>query len=123
NGSLYLTGTFKNTVNLNPAGEPLNATSAGGDDFFLCKFGAGQLGTKDFERNLGITLYPNPSDGNFTIEGNGIENGQITIYNSLGSILKRYTIGEQVTNVLSAGVYFVEVSANGKREVKKLIIK
>ncbi|RZJ70780.1 MAG: T9SS type A sorting domain-containing protein [Flavobacterium sp.] len=123
NGSLYLTGTFKNTVNLNPSGPPLNATSAGADDFFICKFGAGQLGTKDFSRNLGITLHPNPSDGNFTIEGNGIENGQITIYNSLGSIMKQYNIRDEITNVLSAGVYFVEVNANGKREVKKLIVK
>ncbi|RZJ63590.1 MAG: T9SS type A sorting domain-containing protein, partial [Flavobacterium sp.] len=66
---------------------------------------------------------PNPSNGNFTIEGNGIENAVITIFNNLGTIVRQYKSGDDVTNRLSAGVYFVEVAANGKLEMKKLIVQ
>ncbi len=123
-GALYITGIYKNTVNLNPAGgDVVSATSVGGDDYFICKFGVETLNSSAYSHSL-FTLYPNPSEGSFTIQGDDIESAQVTIYNTIGRIVSGTHIGKQSrTFDLQQGMYFVEIVANGKREVKKLVVK
>lgn len=63
-----------------------------------------------------ISLYPNPSTGNVTIEGNGT----ISIFNSLGQTVLTKEIIDKETIMLEKGVYFVK-KENGLTE--KLIVR
>lgn len=63
-----------------------------------------------------ISLYPNPSTGNVTIEGNGT----ISIFNSLGQMVLTKEIIDTETIILEKGVYFVK-RENGLTE--KLIVR
>ena len=62
------------------------------------------------------SIYPNPSSGNVTIEGDGI----VTITNMLGQIILRKEIIDNETITLEKGVYFVKIN-DGNAE--KLIVK
>ncbi len=125
NGALYITAIYKNTVNLNPAGGAVvSATSVGGDDYFICKFGTETLSRSAYTNTNAFTLYPNPTTGHFTLQGEGIENAQVTVYDAMGKVAGRYEgMDGLATPVLAVGIYFVEIIANGKREVKKLVVK
>ncbi|RZJ70779.1 MAG: T9SS type A sorting domain-containing protein [Flavobacterium sp.] len=122
-GDYYMLGLYTQSLDLDPSAATATITSNGFEDYFVAKYHPQSLGINNFKNAENFVLYPNPSDGNFTIEGNGIENAVITIFNNLGTIVRQYKSGDDVTNRLSAGVYFVEVTANGKREIKKLIVK
>ena len=75
-----------------------------------------------------VTIYPNPSTGNFIIKTNGANKHiHAEVYNQLGQLIvyKEANIGEDVIQVndLSEGVYFVNVYANGSKLVtQKLIV-
>ena len=84
------------------------------------------LGTLENELIKNISVYPNPSNGEFTIN-NIPENSSVTILNSLGQavviendISSKYTLSSN----LNPGVYFLKISKNNKNyTTKKLIIK
>lgn len=77
-------------------------------------------------------LYPNPSDGNATIEfklPKGINSGEIVLYKMDGSEVKRYrvdgTFGNLILNNsgLSAGTYMYQLIAGGKAvDAKRMIV-
>lgn len=85
------------------------------------------------ENNNTLTLYPNPSDGNFTIINNAknsIETGEIEIVNSLGEIVYAHknvslNLHEEfyikVNNSLS-GIFFLRYKSKNYTEIKKIII-
>lgn len=68
------------------------------------------------ENSIKISVYPNPSSGNVTIEGNGI----ITITDILGQIVLQKEIVEKEIVTLEKGVYFVKMN---DRLSEKLIVK
>ena len=63
-----------------------------------------------------LSLYPNPSTGNVTIEGRG----HISIFNCLGQAVLTKEIVEKETITLEKGVYFVK---KGNNLTEKLIVK
>ncbi|RZJ61589.1 MAG: T9SS type A sorting domain-containing protein [Flavobacterium sp.] len=124
-GAIYLSGTFRGTANLNAgSGNAVTATSGGIDDYYISKFSNEVLGNPEVQNSGTFIVYPNPSDGHFILQGDAIAGAQITIYNQLGTVVRQYNVDDRSSEQhLSQGVYFVEISANGKREVKKLMIK
>jgi len=71
-----------------------------------------------------FTIYPNPATDIFNISlSDNIILEKVTIYNNLGHLIK--TSNDKVINVdnLSSGIYFVEVSTNQGKAVKKIIVK
>jgi hypothetical protein len=79
---------------------------------------------------LSMTFYPNPTTSNakLNILVNGMEEeGQVLIYNALGSIIHTQKLQNGTAEVAlsnaSAGIYFVRLNANGQSLVKKLIIE
>ena len=68
------------------------------------------------ENYYGFKMYPNPSKGAVTLEGDGM----ISIYNSLGQEILRKEIIEKEIITLDKGVYFIRKD-NG--EAKTLIVE
>jgi uncharacterized repeat protein (TIGR01451 family) len=75
-----------------------------------------------------FTVYPNPASGNVNLTVLAADNGfDVTVIDILGkTVLKNsYSTNEASLNIasLNSGVYFVSITANGKNQVKKLIVK
>jgi hypothetical protein len=125
NGNLYMASYFRGATNLNPfdGGTPVNVVNVNGDDFFLSKFSEQALAASTFSKNT-FTLYPNPASGSFTINGDYPANAQLKIYDAQGNVVRQGVLAEiNSTSGLATGLYLVEITANGQRETKKLIIK
>ncbi len=72
-----------------------------------------------------FTLYPNPSNGEFTIEiSNSFVGSKATIYNLLGQPVKEFTMNQNVENVrLNQGMYVVQIQFGNQVTTKKIIIQ
>jgi hypothetical protein len=85
-------------------------------------------GVADIPAKFDVRIYPNPSSGPVTIDCIGFSDPSIRIFNIAGEgMLKKSNLGgtSQSTNLsdFAPGVYFVEISEDGKVITKKLIIK
>jgi len=85
--------------------------------------------TIEYPEIFGIefSVYPNPSDGNFTIKISGNkEPYTVEIFNNFGGLLGYVNCNDVLVNInrtdLNAGIYYVKISMNGKIAVKKIIV-
>ncbi|WP_374464149.1 T9SS type A sorting domain-containing protein [Chryseobacterium sp.] len=90
------------------------------------------LSTQDINKNksLGIFLYPNPANSEFSItqtgaSKKGLGKVKVEVYDLLGKLLLKEEDKEKVSvNSLSNGVYLVKIStADGKTQTEKLVIE
>lgn len=86
-------------------------------------------GIEDEESGNGFTVYPNPSDGEFTIDVGGNFEGDLAIYNSIGKEVKRVaedyvSKGTYAVDLRerSAGVYFIKLDAGKESSVERVVI-
>jgi hypothetical protein len=63
-----------------------------------------------------MSIYPNPSSGNITIEGTGM----LTITNAIGQKVLEKQIIEKETITLEKGIYFVKINNS---LTQKLLVK
>lgn len=85
--------------------------------------------TKHEAYTSSISIYPNPTNGLFTVKSYGASNEVYTVkvINNLGQVIQ---LSEANANTdlqmdlrsYEAGVYFVTVSGNNKTETKKIIL-
>ena len=81
------------------------------------------------EINNNFKIYPNPSNGIFTINSEQLTNNneQLTITNITGKIIKKFTIHKsQITINLTnqpAGIYFIKIETETDIYTEKLIIQ
>ena len=76
----------------------------------------------------GVTIFPNPSDGNFTIQADNVkENATATLTDMSGKRLGIYTLSKGENKIktknLSSGTYIVILQIDGKTESRQLIVK
>ena len=74
----------------------------------------------------GVSIYPNPTNGEFTIELVSVNNTYITITNVLGQIIKiqkAELINQINLNLFEKGVYFISVMDNNQSVYRGSIIK
>jgi len=86
------------------------------------------IGIKDNALSEYIHLYPNPTNGQFTIELSSlIENLNVKIYSVDGKIISQHQIKNQLLIPLSidasTGVYFVELTSASSNAIIKVIKK
>ncbi|MDC8005652.1 T9SS type A sorting domain-containing protein [Aureisphaera galaxeae] len=85
------------------------------------------LSTSDSNFEAAIAMYPNPASElvNIVLKGQE-ETTEVAVYDALGRIaLPAQRLANGVLNVasLSSGVYYVKINQQGKRAVKRLIVK
>jgi len=101
---------------------------------FSLRFGEDNLSVNTSTNNFGIELYPNPSSaGNIFYISTGQFEGNsanVSITDMFGKTVyqteKMFTNGKvaiQSKGSLSSGVYFVQIEQNGKKIVKRLMVK
>ena len=93
---------------------------------------SGSLSVSEFNINASalFKIYPNPALSSFTIKTEGVAWKSLSIYNVLGQIMysdfsgkEKITINAQ-NQFMKSGIYLVEmIDQNGKRFVRKLIVK
>ena len=74
----------------------------------------------------GVSIYPNPNKGEFTIKLVSISNTYITITNVLGQIIKTQKaelINQIDLNAFDKGIYFINVMENNQSVYRGSIIK
>jgi hypothetical protein len=85
------------------------------------------LGIEDFSLNSS-TVYPNPSNGNFTITTKTFLKS-VDVYNISGALIKSYKVDDTSENVelnitdLQSGVYLLELKNDTDKTWKKVIIE
>ena len=75
-----------------------------------------------------MTIYPVPSNNELAVEFDGINDYQITMFNSLGqnvTISKKLEANKTIFNTsnLSEGLYFLEFAKGTFRDTRKIMIK
>jgi hypothetical protein len=75
----------------------------------------------------GVSLYPNPTNGNVTVDLGSLNSASLKVTGMNGQVVYEKENIEAVSHQFnlneSAGVYFVEISSNGESRVLKLVKK
>lgn len=66
-----------------------------------------------------LSVYPNPSNGQFTVEGTGV----LRVYNTLGQMMMTKEIREKHTLRLPKGLYFIHLDGENGVEMVKIVVK
>jgi hypothetical protein len=84
------------------------------------------LSNDDFVSKKEISVYPNPSRGHFTVEGDDLAGSEIVVFDVLGNLVAEKMADENLVefnqNNLSTGIYMVKIQKGKQVEVKKLIV-
>ena len=100
------------------------ATDANGCEFTNSYTVGGSVGIEDYNNDIEVNVYPNPSHGNFTVDFGTIESGKYTLelLNVIGQQMQRQELainsGQQLNfnaDGVHAGVYFLRIT-NEKQE-------
>ena len=112
---IYVGGSFNSSM---VAFGPYNIFKGCGDDVFVAKLLGPLVGIKEENVSQKLILYPNPTNGKFTVEAEG----QIVFYNVLGEIIleqnlknkNQLTQNEFDFSSQPKGIYFYQVITEKK---------
>ena len=66
-----------------------------------------------------LTVYPNPTSGQFTVEGTGL----LSVYNLMGQEMMAFEIYEKAVVELPKGLYFIRLDSKDGIKMTKIIIR
>ena len=120
-GNTYLAGYF---FSPNITFGSTTLMNAGWDDMFLAKLESSSTGIYESNDQLTISVFPNPSNGKFTITFPSATI-QIQILNSLGKIMQtKYVDNGEIEQfeLPENGIYLIKIKTDKALLTKKLII-
>ena len=140
NGNVYLAGSFGSDLQLP---DDTIQSVGGNSDIFVAKYGIPQchdtttIDTTDgiaellSGDHLPLLLYPNPSDGSFTIEtAEAIDNAVLSLFSATGQLIYREQINRSgrpfkrtFDPELKPGVYFVQLRDGERQYYQKLVVR
>lgn len=124
--TIYATGHFENTVNINPGTGIVNLESSGFSDVFILKLQQVPNSVQE-PTSTACTAYPNPITQSLTVEfGRNVVDGKLLLINALGQPVAEQLVvnGNSVvlnTATLSSGLYILELTENGIQSRTKLV--
>ena len=77
-------------------------------------------------KNFGFKIYPNPNNGNFTIDIKNLGTSSLSIYNVTGKLIYSNDALQGISEIkaeLNSGLYFIVIESLGKKVTDKLIIR
>jgi Secretion system C-terminal sorting domain len=91
---------------------------------FVVKFNRQTLALSQNLLFNNLSIYPNPSSGNFNIQiEENLINANVSVYNMLGQKIKSFKLDNSITNqYLNSGTYILEVEKDGNKTSRKLIV-
>ena len=130
-GTVSWTQDYKGTASVSVKSVNSCGMSEGSEVITVLLYSTLGIGSKGEE--IGITLYPNPNDGKFslTLNANGNHNVNIVIYNSTGmEVYAENDVkisGKIMKNInlpnLSKGIYHLKVVGENGSVVKKFVVR
>lgn len=90
----------------------------------LYQFDGSTLAIKQFSNSQDLKIYPNPSNGDFSIQvSEDFIGSKATIYNLLGQKIQEFMVNQKIEHQnLNKGMYLIELTKNNKKKTKKLMI-
>ncbi len=127
-GNVYLAGRTNTTTNIASSGHQ-NTYGGGGFDAFLVKFGEHNTSSifniKEEDANI-LSIYPNPTQGNFTLTFGEDAARNIQVYDSFGKLIFQTQITQKIAQInlegFANGIYHVKITEGTKQVVKSLVI-
>ena len=138
NNNLYLpqatTWTLVTVTSEVPAGadrfllqfRAYNGATVSFDNISFASPGAGTLSAPSFNAIDGLTMYPNPLQGNTLFLTSSLnETMSVQIFDVLGKEVLKSSVVNDAVNVsrLNPGVYIVKVTQEGKTATRKLVVQ
>jgi hypothetical protein len=128
--SIYLTGFFRETADLDPTGGTYMVASAGVTNAFVIKLnGAVHLTFTGLTPHgvQPLTIYPNPASGSIRVNHEMESTTVLRLYNNLGALMFTQSVnagGAEVNlDTLPAGIYIAEISDGMNVQREKIVIK
>ncbi|WP_420379961.1 T9SS type A sorting domain-containing protein [Gilvibacter sp.] len=93
---------------------------------FLYKNVSAVLNTNETALNASVSIYPNPSPGQFNVSLTAIPNAQLALYNIAGQLIFKKTLILDTNKLdlnLSNGVYLVVIKNDNQQLTRKLVIR
>jgi hypothetical protein len=126
-GNIYATGQYRSTsLDFGTA----SVSSAGMGDIFLAKLAPGTTGINAAESNNEIRIFPNPTSGEFYVQGTKFNaDDEVKIFNLLGKEVYFTQIPASTSNIriqisnMVTGVHFVRVETENQIRIERLIIQ
>ena len=131
---VYLAGhTFSASNITSPGAYQINHATGGGgsSDGFLVKFSndtTAHIFMPSIQATFDFIAYPSPGSGSLTIElDKTYSNVSVKVFNILGqTVFTEFIANSQIFSLellQARGVYFIEISTNHYRSIKKILIE
>lgn len=125
-GNIYSTGTFSYTVDFDP-GSGNTSFTADMFDIFIQKMSQSPVGILENTFSKNFVVYPNPTDGKFSIEFDNIQEAlTVSLYALTGQLIMNKIFKN--TNIIELqlsqanGIYLLEIIDNtGKKAVLRIL--
>jgi len=83
--------------------------------------------TEEGEENTDLKIYPNPATDHFFVQASGMDNSQITMYDTHGKVVMSKTeVSDQHpinVDAVSGGIYILKVSGVNRTIYRKILIR
>lgn len=112
-GNVYLTGSFEETVNLNPDENNFTVTARGNKDVYIVKLTVESMNVFDQNSSVKSVVYPNPSQNNIHIIPKSNSKQVYEIFDVTGKIVKsgNFVSNEPISiSQLAKGVYILRIN-------------
>jgi ELWxxDGT repeat protein len=129
-GTVLVSSLISGSINpigvssLTKVGSKLFFAATGTDGQELFSYNPPTLSVKDQDQLKLVSIYPNPSDGNFFIDNADNETIQYQVFDVLGN---RKVTGQTTENAiklnLKSGLYILKLTKNNQASTTKIIIK
>lgn len=123
---MIVTGSFHETIDVDPGADSMILSSSGELDFFISKYKLEEANGlfSPLGQASPFSVYPNPSSGTFEIHPSSIHPLQILVYDPQGKLVKRLTPDNQRHDIsdLARSMYVVLIQTKEGWLASKLLL-